>query len=355
MKRKLVALGIILSLVALPLAACAQPAPAPAPAPTPAPAPPSEAVITLTMDTAADGTYVTYPYPRFQKWVEKATDGRVVIKTTVEMLDDPLFAAIEGRVDIGYERQAFVSGTFPLWDVATFPFFWQDSHEYEAAMWDPTVKAIYERSYAEAGLLKMFEGPSGAMEIIYSNKQYPTLESLQGAKIRAAGSAITSSMRLIGAAPLTMPVAELVDALMRGTVDGIHTNRAFGMEVGLTDVAKYGSLWPISSDFMQVFVMNKAKFDSLPADLQEILLDVFLDMNGQSFVGGHEARLVAITAIRSTTIELVPVEKSEIDKAVALLVPAFFDKWLETAGPDGPEVLAVLAEYATGPAAVAIR
>ena len=39
MKRKVVFLGLILALVALPLTACAQPAPAPAPAPPPAPAP----------------------------------------------------------------------------------------------------------------------------------------------------------------------------------------------------------------------------------------------------------------------------------------------------------------------------
>jgi TRAP-type C4-dicarboxylate transport system substrate-binding protein len=307
------------------------------------------------MDTAADGTYITYPYERFQKWVEKATDGRVVIKTTIEMLDDPLFGAIEGRVDIGYERQAWVSGTFPLWDVATFPFFWQDSHEYEAAMDDPRMKAIYDRSYAEAGLIKMFEGPSGAMEGVYSNQKFETVESLKGAKLRSAGLNITNSMKLLGAAPLTMPVAELVDALMRGTVDGIHTGRAFAMEVGITDVAKYYSIWPLSSDFMQVFAMNKAKFDSLPPDLQAILLDVFREMNGQSFVGGHEAKLVAVTAIRATPIEMVPVSASEIDKAVALVVPAVFDMWLENAGPDGPEVLAIASQYATGPAAIAYR
>jgi TRAP-type C4-dicarboxylate transport system substrate-binding protein len=127
------------------------------------------------------------------------------------------------------------------------------------------------------------------------------------------------------------------------------------MEIGLIDVTKYASLWPFSSDFMQVFVMNKEKFDSLPADLQEIMRDVFFDMNSQSFVGGHEARLVAISAFRSTDVEIVPVDKSEIDKAVALLVPDLFDKWIENAGPDAAEVLSICAEYATGPAAVALR
>ncbi len=307
------------------------------------------------MDTAADGTYVTYPYPRFQKWVEKATDGRIVIKTTVEMLDDPMIAAIEGRVDIGYQRQAWSAGTFPLWDISTFPFFWQDSHEYEEAMWDPRLIDIFDKSYAEAGLIRMFEGPSGAMEVIFSNKKYPTLESLRGAKVRAASMTIVWSMQLAGLAPLRMPPAELIDAVRLGTVDGIHTGRAYGMEIGLIDVVDYGSLWPFSSDFMQVFIMNKAKFESLPADLQEILLDVFNVMNGQSFVGGHEAKLVAVSGFRSTDVELVVPDKSEIDKVVALLVPDLFDQWIENAGPDAAEVLSILAEYATGPAAVAIR
>ena len=71
--------------------------------------------------------------------------------------------------------------------------------------------------------------------------------------------------------------------------------------------------------------------------------------------GGHEARLVAISAFRSTDVELVPVEKSEIDKVVALLVPDLFDKWIANAGPDGAEVLSILTQYATGPAAVALR
>jgi len=271
------------------------------------------------------------------------------------MLDQPLFGAIEGRVDIGYERFAWIAGTFPLWNIDCFPFFWSDSHEYEAALNDPRMKAIMDKTFAEAGLVKMFEGPSAALEVIYGNEKFLKVEDFKGAKIRAAGLVVTFSMELLGASPLTIPAGELVEAIKRGTVDGIHTNYAFGMEVGLTDVAKYGSIWPISSEFTQVFAINKDKFDSLPSDLQKIFRDVCHEMNGQSFVGGHEANLVALTAIRATPIEIITPEKAEIERAAQLMVPGVFDKWLAVAGPDGPEVLAIAAEYGSGPAAVALR
>jgi TRAP-type C4-dicarboxylate transport system substrate-binding protein len=307
------------------------------------------------MDTAPDGTYVTYPYPRFQKWTEKATNGRIKIDTTVELLDDPLVGAIEGRVDIGYDRIPFVSGTFPLWDFGSFPFFWSDSHEYEEALNDPTIKQIIEASFEEAGLVRMFEGPSGPNDLIYSNNQYLTLDDLQGAKIRSAGAMTTETMRLVGAAPLTLSVTELVDALTRGTVDGINTNYAFGMEIGLTDIAPYASVWPMTSEFSQVFAINRDAFYSLPTDLQGIMREVFADMQAQSFVGGHEARLVAVSAIRATPIEIVTPEQSEIEAAAQLITPDIFEWYVNRAGPQAQQILDVAAQYGTGPAALAAR
>ena len=225
MKGKLVILGLIFTLLALPLVVCTQ-----------APAAPAKP-ITWTFATspgAGVNVWAFHPYPRWQSMIEEATGGRLKINTKVGLVapTDVAFAVKDGRADVGFQRIPWVAGTFPLWDFAGLPWLFGDAYEYEKALNDPKMIEIMDKTYADVGLVKLYEAVDPGLNAIFSNKPVPTLESFKGLKIRTTGLVLTYSVELMGASPLSMAISELADALSRGTVDAVYTATTFGLGFG---------------------------------------------------------------------------------------------------------------------------
>jgi len=176
-----------------------------------------------------------------------------------------------------------------------------------------------------------------------------TVDDFAGLKLRTAGILPTLALNLMGAAPLTMGVTEIHEAMARGTVDGIQTGGFWGVAFGLCDIAKYCSIWPVQSQFYCVVMANKDSFNALPADLQEIVQDVNREMQGQAAyaIGIVEQNCLYIAIDMIGKTEVIRPEKAELDKVREICKPTI-DKWLELAGPHGPEILDITSEYASG-------
>jgi len=288
------------------------------------------------------------PY-RYQEVVEKATGGRLKLETKVGLFPprEVIHGVIDGRAEIGFQRIPWVSGTFPLWDFGSLPFFFDNNYEYEAALNDPRMVELTEKSYREVGLVKLLESPSTAQSGIFANQAINTVDEFKGIKIRTSGVLQTYTLELFGSSPLTIAAAELAEALQRGTVDAIATSLGYGLGVGLADVTDHVSLWPVSSSFGGAVVVNAEKFDALPADLQQILREVSTEVQGQVIYGTDVDLRRAISGIKATGLTVIVPDKAEIDKAITITKPVV-DKWLEIAGPYGSELLAIASEYASG-------
>ncbi|MDP2931858.1 MAG: TRAP transporter substrate-binding protein DctP [Chloroflexota bacterium] len=365
MKLKLIISGLILTLLSLAVA-CAQPAPAPAPTPAPAPAPapspapapapspapaPAQKItwIFAASSGAAPNVWSTQPYPLFQKMIEKATGGRLVLDTKVDLFanTEALNGVAGGRADIGFQRTSAISGTFPLWDFAALPFFFDNIYEYQAAVNDPRAVQIWDKTFGDVGVVKIADAPDTALDAIFGNKAIRTVADFSGLKIRTAGLLPTLTLKLLGAAPLAMPILELSEALQRGTVDAISTAPGYGLGSGLTDVTKYLNVWAIQSGFGGVIVVNKKSWDALPADLQKAVKDVGAEIERQIVFASASTATLARTGIQAAKLQVIVPDKAEVDKARTLAKPAI-DEWLKAAGPIGPTILSIAGQYAGG-------
>ena len=289
------------------------------------------------------------PYPRFQEMVTKATDGRLKLDVKVDLFpaSEALNGVISGRADICFQRIPFVSGTFPLWDFASLPFFFDNVYEYEKAINDPRMIKIMEKTYGDVGLVKLFEAQSTSIDVIFSNKMVKAIDDFKGLKIRTSGLLPTYTLKLLGASPLTMPVLEISEALQRGTVDAVLAGPGFGLGLGMADVTKFANYWAIQSAFGGTVAVNAKSWNGLPADLQKILRGLAKEMQAQITFGSDVEYKVGIKGIEVAKLKVVVPEKAQIDKAREIARPAI-DEWLKVAGPYGPEVLAIASEYAGG-------
>ncbi len=296
----------------------------------------------------AANTWTFYPYPRFQKLLEKNSGGRLILDTKMGLfpVNEVVHAVIAGRADIGWERIPWVAGTFPQWDYA-LPFFWDNIFEYEAFLNDPRLIEIEKKTYGEKGLVKIADIAVEALDGIWAKKAVATIEDFKGFKIRTSGLITTMAMKLVGASPLTIPTAEIMEALQRGTVDAIQTSRGWALGFGLADVCTHVSFWRFQSVFGGMLVVNKAKFDALPADLKKILLATGREMQGQTAFGAKVEELEADVGLKVSKLKVTQPSQAEINKARELVKPTV-GKWLEIAGPHGKQILDIAAQYAGG-------
>jgi TRAP-type C4-dicarboxylate transport system substrate-binding protein len=102
-------------------------------------------------------------------------------------------------------------------------------------------------------------------------KAVKKLEDLKGMKLRGHGTSALI-VKALGATPVAMPMPELYQSLQKGVVEGalypIEVNKGWKMgEVTNYTTASF-SIAYTSSFYV---VMNKDKWDSIPADAQKII------------------------------------------------------------------------------------
>ena len=362
--RRIIALVVVgVVILSLVIAGCAAPTPTPTPAPTPTPTPtpaptptptptptpvkPIKWVLATNM-WPSPSSWVFTAYERYQKRVEEATGGRLILEQKINLFPptEVLDGVIGGRAEIGLQLMTYVSGTHPLFDFGTFPFFFEPQ-EYESALLDPRMVEILDKAYADIGLVKVGDFTYATADAVYSNKPVATVEDWKGLKIRTMGRIATDTVKLLGGSPLAMPGTELVEALQRGTVDASHTARGFGFGAGLADVCDYVCYWPLVSAGPGSLVVNIDAWNALPADLQQILKEVGVAMGREVTWGSEIWYKTYSTVLPYVGLEVIQPEEAEIEKAKVLVRPAI-EEWLERAGPYGPEVLAIVAEYGSG-------
>ena len=361
-RRKLLALCgsvcLVLVLATLPfMAGCAPEAPPEEVTPTPpeeekpTPTPPAEKIV-WTFATCSGGSpwhWGFVPDPIFQTMLEEMTDGRLILDTKIDLIPSAelIMGVIDGRVDIGTQRLPWCSGTFPQFDFGSLPFYFMDVMEYYNTVTDPDMVELLDREYEKVGLVRIAEIAAGPEDGIWGSKPVAKVEDFKGLKIRTSGMLQTNTLKALGAAPLTMPLAELSDAIYRGTVDAVATSPGFGLGRGLPDVCDYISIWTVTSNFPCALIVNKDKFYALPSDLQEIVREWGRMITMANAYGQQCHYITARYAIVGAGMEVVVPDKAEVAKATALSKSSI-DMWLEQTDPVGEEILAIAARHASG-------
>ena len=330
------------------------------------PAKPAAAPTTLTFNwEAAYGraNILVWPFRpggRYEQLVTQHTNGTVKldIKEKLFGLMDSAYAIGDGRVMMGTQSIPAASGTYPLLDFGGIPGFFSDmpngATEYANALLDPKMMSVLEAYTRPAGFKVLGAAISLANNALWGNKPVRTLADFKGVKMRASGRTQTTALRDLGGSPLTLSMAEIEEALSRGTVDAITTSKSFGAERGLTALSKYVSIWPITPIFPQVIAINLKTWDRLSPQQREGLLRASAELTREMPLALEQMDISYTLWIRSTKTEMVTPDDAEVKKAMALMQPTV-KEWLDTAGPHGKEVLAIASRYAKGPSSGFIR
>jgi TRAP-type mannitol/chloroaromatic compound transport system substrate-binding protein len=207
--------------------------------------------------------------------VETMSDGRLQIRIdSANKHKAPLgiFDLVKaGQYDIGHSASYYWKGKDPNTLYFTTMPFGMTTPEQLAWFYHGGGIELMQKVYARHGMLSFPGGNTGNQMGGWFQKEINSVDDLQGLKMRIPGFA-GEIMAKLGAKPTNIPGGELYTALERRTIDALEwVGPSLDVRMGFHKIAPYYYTgWHEPGAELQ-FLINKKKWDTLPADLQEIL------------------------------------------------------------------------------------
>ncbi|TVO66895.1 TRAP transporter substrate-binding protein [Denitromonas ohlonensis] len=185
---------------------------------------------------------------------------------------DMLSQVRSGAIDYFTLSPLILGNLVPSAQISGVGFAFKDYDQVWAAM-DGDLGAHVRQEIAAKSTLFAFEKiwDNGYRQMTSSTRAVNTPDDLKGMKLRIPPSPFWVSMfKAFEAAPATINFAEVYSALQTKVVDGQENPLAIIATAKLDEVQKYCSITNHMWDGFW-FLGNKAKFERMPADLQEIV------------------------------------------------------------------------------------
>lgn len=181
--------------------------------------------------------------------------------------------ARNGVADIVWTAPAYSAGKFPRIEALELPFMLP----FGAQASDPIIWDFYQQ-YAHEDFkdykVLLVHG-DGGMNLHLRSKPVRTLEDMSGLKVRASSRTAARTLESLGMKPVSMPPAQMTEAISKGVVDGALASWEVVPATKLDEVTRYHSVEPQGQNAMGYTVltmlMNQRKFASMPEDLQQII------------------------------------------------------------------------------------
>jgi TRAP-type C4-dicarboxylate transport system substrate-binding protein len=222
------------------------------------------------------------PNHTFHKWVtawsdKLAKDSGGRLKFTIypngQLVGPPnrqLDAARNAITDMAFVLHGVTPGRYAATELGNLPFTWPSSGSGSAV----TSKRLTDLAPTylakeHTGLHILFMAVANPV-VFYSKVPVRKIEDFKGLKVRYAGVQNKYLLDALGATPLLIPPPESQDALAKGIVEIAMFPHEAAVAYDLGTVAKY-AIEPGVATATFTFVMNPAKYNSLPPDLKALI------------------------------------------------------------------------------------
>lgn len=291
----------------------------------------------------------------FNEEVQKRSDGRLAIDIypngQLMPPDQEMPAILQGQIDMTHTLSPVLAGFDPIWNFYELPFIF----DYDPN--DPTVfienrMKFNKNENGGQKIIKMMEDKGlkvlslgfvdmfGSIYTADKDKLVTVPESAAGLKLRTPGGIIgPETAKAIGASGITISGTEVITALQQKVVDGLLTTPIYADDAklpieSLTVVPLFNTVTPL--------IISQDEFDSLPADLQEILIETGKDLEEYGKQQVLEKAETAFSTLEEKGVEIYYPTAEEIEQWKAATQPArdVFVKQVD----GGEDLLKVLSE-----------
>ncbi len=278
--------------------------------------------------------------------IQKRTGGAVKINIfpggTLTSANECYDGVVNGISDIGMSCFAYTRGRFPVMEAIDLPLGYPTgmaatrcANDYYAGMNPEELKDVHVL-YIHA------HGPG----LLHTKKPVNTLEDLKGMKIRSTGLS-AKVVEALGGVPVAMPQGGTYEALQKGVVEGtfapIETLKGWKQ----AEVIDYTTDCHVVGYTTAMFVvMNKQKWEALPADIQKIFDEVsseWIAVHGKVWDDADEEGRAFTEELGNEMIVLSDEEGAKWESAVQTVINTYVED-AKAKGIDGEKSVALLKE-----------
>lgn len=177
-----------------------------------------------------------------------------------------------GVADVVWTGPGYSAGRFPAIEAFELPFMVADATSSSKALW----KFYQQHAQAEFSAYKVLAfHTDGGQAVHTATKPVAGLTGFTGLKLRTSTRVGAKTLAALGGQPVAMPPAQVTEAIAKGVVDGSLGAWELVYPTKLSEVTKFhaqpatGVAHPTAT--VLTVLMNKQKYESLPADLKAIL------------------------------------------------------------------------------------
>jgi TRAP-type C4-dicarboxylate transport system substrate-binding protein len=264
----------------------------------------------------------------YKEELEKASGGRIEVQVYPASQLGPIPREIEG-VQLG-NIQGFIGpvdffvGVDPRFGVFSAPLLFKSDANAEATIHDPAIqKAMFDLAAPKrmVGLATLSIGVSD----YGAKKPILRLADFSGKKLRINGTELErQKMAKLGATGVGMPLSEVMPALDQGTIDGTISGLSVFVALKMNDLLK---VITVTNDtyIIAIAVISKPWLDSLPPDLQKIVLDTgaVVQAKSQAWEVDFTKELEQKWTATGSTVQTLPAD--DLAQLKTLLAPVADD------------------------------
>jgi tripartite ATP-independent transporter DctP family solute receptor len=272
----------------------------------------SAQTVLKSSDTHPDGYPTVEGVKYFGELVKERTAGRYSVEVyhSAQLGEekDTIEQVRSGVIELNRVSMAPFNGTVKETIVPALPYIFRSEDHMHKVMDGPIgdqIKAAFE----PVGLVALAFYDAGARSFYNSKKPIKTVEDMKGLKFRVIQSDIFVDMTTaLGANATPMPYGEVYSSIETTVIDGAENNYPSYDTAKHFEVAKYYSM-DEHTILPEVFVMNKAAFDKLTPEDQEIFRQAAKDS-----VAKQRELWSAKTTESRANVEKAGAEINEVEK-----------------------------------------
>jgi len=264
---------------------------------------------------------------KFAEEVFLKSEGRVQVKVYPnEQLGkemDMITGILGGSMDIMVTAESLENWSLPYAILCATPYAIRDSDHLQKIAGGPIGKEIEAHITDVAGLKPIAWFERGARNLT-TNTPIRHPEDLKGLIIRVPNvSLYVTTWSALGAKPTPMAFSEVFTALQQSTIHGQENPFALIRNAGLYEVQKYCNLTEHVKGWAYV-VMGNEKYESMPPDLQQIILESANIMQAYEHELYLEQEDLDYQFLKEKGMEFIEVDKAAFEKLASEAVMASF-------------------------------
>jgi TRAP-type C4-dicarboxylate transport system substrate-binding protein len=283
-------------------------------------------------------TFQTKNLEQFAADVKAATGGKLVITvhSGASLFKQPeIKRAIQtGLTQAGEFIISGLANENPIFGADSVPFL---ATGYADAMrLYQATRPVQARVLAGQGIKLLYSVPWPGQSL-YSVKPIAGVQDLKGTKMRTYNPATTRIAQLLGAAPVTIQLPELGQALATGAVHNFLTSSASGADGKLHEQVKH--FYPVNGWLPRnVTAVSQKAFDALDKPSQDALLKAAADAEQRGWKLSEQVDADAIAVLKANGVTVAAAPDS-VKAALQKIGETMTEEWLASAGADGKAII----------------